>query len=272
MFDLHIGNAFVRIALPDSAQSAMLPAYLRSFSGDVLPRFEADVSLDFLRAAPKSAVDVPDEFGFHRARMERRDDTWRFFTEMPVGPARPDALPTRHVIPAVLAVLAAHGVMAIHASAVLHAGKALIFAGPSGSGKSTSADECTKAGCAFFADDRVLAWCAGDDVMMTPSFELGNPFTRWVGHVPEFGDRRPPPKRPTPFGSSAPVGGIFFPEIRPDEGSRVEPMAATEAFVRLAASSTGAWELPPIRTSAQRLVLGLNPERAMEAILRCVRR
>ncbi len=257
MFPLQLGKTEFEIFLPDVVISSMLPAYLHSLPCEELPLVGSQIRMHAMDEAPATALDVPDQFGFYRARYLRSGNSWDFFTSVPQGPTKPDILPTRSVTPAVLTVLAHQGVLAIHGSAVIRHDKALLFVGPSGSGKSTMADQLSSFGCEFFSEDRVLVWRTSEGIMATPSFEAGNPFGRWVGCVPETG-RRPPKRRTPPYGRVAPAGKVYFPEVRPGEESSRFALPRQEAFVRLAASTIGTWDALPEGMETEGLILGTN--------------
>lgn len=146
---------------------------------------------------------------------------------LPRGPARPNELPVRCVAPAIAEVLRASGYLPLHASSVVANGRAYVFAGKSGSGKSTIAAALLDRGCEFLADDRVLIV----DGIVRPSFELPNPFARWVGHTPESGPR--PRILHSDPNASAPLAKIFFPRVEPSGISAMFPLAGAETAARL---------------------------------------
>lgn len=259
------GRVAIRLSLPDAARAAQLPAYIRSFPGELLPRLEATISLEPREAAPAAARPLPRRFGFHRAAALRAGDDWRIFTHLPLGPARPDALPMRAVIPACFAVLISAGVMPIHASAVRHGGRIVLIAGRSGSGKSTTANALVGLGAEFFTDDRLFAWFEDGRLLFTPSFELGNPFTRWAGRRPEA-DEPPPPRRTPLFGGVAELGALVFPEVRPGETSTLARLSRAAALARLAGSSAANWPFAAPEVPALRLTLGKNPDTVLARI------
>jgi len=200
-----------------------LDSFIASFDGDLLPEFERLIVFDTLETAPEGAAPLSTRLGGGPAMCLPEGETWRVHAALPIGPARPDTLAIRVVIPVIFAALAAEGVIPIHSAAVLIQDRLALIAGPSGSGKSTCADELVRRGADFFADDRVLAWTEAGCLVATPSFERPNPFARWVGHEPERG-RRPPPRRTPPHGRRAAVGRLLFPTVKAGEPSTAAPV------------------------------------------------
>jgi hypothetical protein len=260
------GRFSIRLELPAAVRSAQLPAYIQSFEGDLLPRVDATISLEPIEAAPPEARPLPRRYGFHRALALRVGDAWRIFTHLPIGPARPDALPLRAVIPALFTIFIAAGVVPVHASAVLHRGRAVVIPGRSGSGKSTTAAALVGLGADFFADDRLLAWIEDDQLLFTPSFELGNPFTRWAGRRPEE-DRLPPPRRRSLFGMRAELGALVFPEVHPGAPSSLARLSRAASLARLASSCAVDWPFPPPDVFALGLTLGESAGTVLAQIL-----
>jgi hypothetical protein len=262
----NFGRISIRIELPAAVRSAQLPAYIQSFEGDLLPRVDATISLEPIEAAPPEARPLPRRYGFHRALALRDGDAWRIFTHLSIGPTRPDALPLYAVIPALFTIFIAAKVVPVHASAVLHRGRAVVIPGRSGSGKSTTAAALAVLGADFFADDRLLAWIEDDRLLFTPSFELGNPFSRWAGRRPEEGE--PLQTRRVPlFGRNAEFGLLVFPEVHPGAPSSLAHLSRAASLARLASSCAVDWPFPPPEVPALGLTLGDSAGTVLAQIL-----
>lgn len=233
------GNFQIRLNLPSGVQSEMLPAYIQPFDGDVLPLRSSSISM---------------EIATRRNIFHDQENNWTFFGPLPMGACRPDRLPIDHVIPAIHHVLADAGVIPLHASGIIHEGEAVLFAGKSGSGKSTTAESFVRHGCTLLADDRVLIWKdpATGALLAIPSFELGNPFSRLVGHVPETG-RRPPRRFNPPYGHAYPIREIFFIEIGLPS---IKSLSAAEIHAQLIVHSGGRPLPPDLRIPARNLTVG----------------
>jgi hypothetical protein len=265
MLSLQLGNARLEFAFPAGVRLESVPAYVRDIPGDALPRFEVEARLEPLEAAPPEAA-RPAGSRRQRPIVARDGALWRVFAPIPIGPCRCDEFPTRALIPAILEILSLHGVAAIHASAIIHNGRSVIFAGRSGSGKSTCAHALAESGCMFLADDRVLVWKDADSLLTTPSFERPDPFTRWAGIRPEL-DPPPPPRRESALGTVTPLKRVFLPQVRPSEPSAVQPASPGAAHAELSACSWA--ESPPLPASipVAHLTLGLHADTVFSRLL-----
>ncbi len=265
MIPFRFGNVLCNVSLPPGVLADSLPFYIRSFEGDVLPRFEARIRIAPPGEAPPGAADLSRRFGFHLASLARSGCDYHVYAAAPVGPARPDELPVRIVIPSLFAALSDAGVAALHASAVLVGDAVVLVAGRSGAGKSTTARNLVEMGCNFFADDRVLVWQERGRLVATPSFERPNPFCRWVGRVPGSGET-PLPRPDPPYGTRGFVERVYVAEIRADEPSALAPVSPAQAHALLSTACAGEWPFSPCAVPVARLTLGRDPRTVLARI------
>lgn len=211
---------------------AGLPVAVRGDVGDlaaVYARFPTT-------AAPALTVDVERVPGFARPpgpeypafrrelagdalRVERYDAEGEIDTgELPlharfrVGPS-PNSLEACVRIAASVA-LARHGALILHASAVEHAGRALVFTGVSGAGKSTISAMLDEIGVRKIGDELLVLSRAGDGA--------------WQVYVPPYLG-----PAGIAHGATAPLAAVHFLVQAPHHArTRVEPTAAMRELLR----------------------------------------
>jgi hypothetical protein len=222
--------------------------------------------------------------------------------EIAAVPEARDGSVEGHLVVCLTLLLRPAGLYPLHAAG-LHAGDdGVLLVGPSDVGKSTLAYNLVRAGWSFLSDDTVLLHHpAGGPV---DAFA----FRRRFALDADAGDRRPElaaQARPLPgteakwsvgvealypdrLAAQATPALLVFPELTGESASRVEPLAAGDAFVRLAAQSA-LRELADAHTRAHhealgallaqcrrvRLLAGLDlldaPERAADLLNRALR-
>lgn len=240
-FRLRVGGLAFAITLPPGVLSAMLPCYLQDIDAPVVPAGTLELAFHPLEDAPPSATPCTGRYGLGRAASVGPEtagttgsERWAFYVHLPRGPERPDRLPTTCILPCLYLALAARGIHAIHASAVLLGGQALAAVGPSGRGKSTVAAALVAEGAAPFADDRILLLARPDGWWAIESPECPNPFARRVGYPAETG---PMPRRlPRGTATQARVAALVFPRVEAGGASAIEPITPAQAAVLLHAS------------------------------------
>lgn len=259
-FRLRLGGLAITIQLPPGVLAAMLPHYLRDIAAPIVPEGSLELAFQALEDAPSLAIDCTGRYGLGRAAFTGPEpasragcERWTFYVNLPRGPERPDRLPTTCVLPSLYLALAARGIHAVHASAVLEDGHAILAVGPSGRGKSTVAAAWVEAGASPFADDRILLLARDEEWWAVASPECPNPFARRVGYPAESG---PVPRRiPGGCVPQARVSGLIFPGVEPGAASALEPTTGAQAAVLLHASGGP----PPVATARGESHAGYPP-------------
>lgn len=238
-----------------AGQVETIPYYISSTEAPFGPSINLTVEFSD-REPPAGAVAMPVAFGVSGASYVKVSDRWTVYSEFKFGPNRPDQLSVRLVTPTLLFLLSELGVAPVHASAIVRGDRALLFVGRSGCGKSTTASRIvaesrrTGGGWELFADDRVLLFGDGPDVLVFPSFEKPNPFHRLVGRVPESGVPETPPLVALCSPSVAVCDSLFFPRIETGGSSRIDRLSSASALASLQIASAGASERLTQLTSA----------------------